>query len=76
MKYNDIAQSDDIHQASRLYAVEAYDQEVINAFPPIPSMILECVLAGLQEEQALLEVFKDYRLPPPTRKQNDESSLS
>ncbi|MBK5436662.1 MULTISPECIES: hypothetical protein [unclassified Pseudomonas] len=67
MKYDDIAQSEDIHAASRLYAVEVYGQEVINAFPPIPSMILECVLAGLQEEQVLLEVFKDYRLPPPNK---------
>ncbi|WP_016969510.1 hypothetical protein [Pseudomonas tolaasii] len=77
MKYGDIAQSEDIPEASRLYAVAMYGQEVINNFPPLPPMILECVLAGLQEEQALLEVFKDYRLPPPpTRKQNDKSSLS
>ncbi|WP_455917648.1 hypothetical protein [Pseudomonas cerasi] len=67
MKYDDIAQSEDIHEASRLYVLEAYGQEVINAFSPLPSMILECVLAGLQEEQALLEVFKDYRLPPPKK---------
>lgn len=67
MKYNDIAQANDIDEASRLYAIAMYGQEVINAFPPIPSMILECVLAGLQEEQVLLEVFKDYRLPPPNK---------
>ncbi|NWB27288.1 hypothetical protein [Pseudomonas gingeri] len=67
MKYDDIAQSEDIHEASRLYAVAMYGQEVINLFPPIPSMIRECVLAGIQEEQVLLEVFKDYRLPPPNK---------
>lgn len=67
MKYNDIAQADDIHEASRLYAVAMYGQEVINDFPPIPSMILDCILAGHLEEQTLLEVFKDYRLPPPNK---------
>ena len=67
MKYSDIAQADDIYEASRFYAVAMYGQKVISAFPPIPSMILECVLAGLQEEEALLEVFKDYRLPAPNR---------
>lgn len=64
MKYDDIAQSEDIHEASRLYAVEVYGQEVINAFPPIPTVVLDCILAGCPEAQTHLEVYIDYRVKP------------
>ncbi|CRM46055.1 hypothetical protein HX824_19830 [Pseudomonas sp. D4002] len=67
MKYNDIAQANDIHEACRLYAVEVYGQEVINAFPPIPSMVLDCILAGCPEAQTHLEVYIDYRVKPLPR---------
>ena len=67
MKYSDIATQADYHAAATAYVVEVYGQDVLNSFPPIPSMILDCILAGHLEQQAQLEVFIDYRVQPASK---------
>jgi hypothetical protein len=67
MKYHDIATQADYHAAAIQYVVEVYGQDVLNSFPPIPSMILDCILAGHLEQQAQLEIFIDYRVQPASK---------
>lgn len=75
MKYEDIASQVDYRAASTEYVVDVYGQDVLNCFPSVPSMILDCIFAGHLEKQAQLEVFIDYRVQPTNRSENNESSL-
>ncbi|MDY7554722.1 hypothetical protein EKA85_09000 [Pseudomonas veronii] len=67
MRYEDIAGQQDFHAAATEYVVEVYGQDVLNSFPPIKAMILDCILAGHLEQQAQLEVFIDYRVQPASK---------
>ncbi len=68
MKYEQIALQADYHAAAEQYVTEVYGQDVLNAFPPIPTVVLDCILAGCPEAQTHLEVYIDYRVQPTDKR--------
>lgn len=62
--YNNIALAADVPAACAEYITEIYGIDVLNAFPPAPSILWDCIMAGLTESQAQLDLYMFYRLVP------------
>lgn len=68
MTYGEIATSIDIRGACASYVTETYGEDVVNQFPAVQDTLLGCVLMGMPESMAQLEIFTMHRLEVPEKK--------
>jgi hypothetical protein len=68
MKYDEIANQADYRAASGLYVSEVYGADVVNKFPAVQDTLWGCVLMGMPESMAQLEIFIMHCLVVPEKK--------